>query len=76
MQYNLAEDAWEKHEVSCCLDPPVSFFVNPPSTQFVFVWNEKSLAFGRVNETGAVAKGIVIGTLSLLFGVVLNQHFI
>ena len=76
MQYNLAEDAWEKHEVSCCLDPPVSFFFNPPSTQFVFVWNEKSLAFGRVNETGAVAKGIFIGTLSLLFGVILNQHFI
>lgn len=55
LQYNLAEDAWEKHEVSCCQDPPVSFFFNPPSTQFVFVWSEKSIAFGRVNETG-VAK--------------------
>ncbi|KAK2550761.1 hypothetical protein P5673_028436 [Acropora cervicornis] len=56
LQYNLAEDAWKKHEVSCCLDPPVSFFFNPPSTQFVFVWNEKSLAFGRVNETGSSFK--------------------
>ena len=32
--------------------PPVSFTFTPPSSQFVVVWSQKTIAFGRLDETG------------------------
>ena len=46
------EDEWKEHEVSCCMEPTESFVFNPPSTQFVLIWSQKSFAFGRLIEKG------------------------
>ena len=32
--------------------PPVSFTFAPPSSQFVVIWSQKTIAFGRLDETG------------------------
>ncbi|XP_068729592.1 cation channel sperm-associated auxiliary subunit epsilon-like [Montipora capricornis] len=53
LQYNLVEDEWKEQEVSCCMEPTESFFFNPPSTQFVLIWSQKSFTFGRLIEKGS-----------------------
>ena len=32
--------------------PPVSFTFAPLSSQFVVIWSQKTIAFGRLDETG------------------------
>ena len=38
--------------------PPVSFTFAPPSSQFVVVWSQKTITFGRLDETGIFVRNI------------------
>ena len=38
--------------------PPVSFTFAPPSSQFVIVWSQKTVSFGRLDETGTFVRKI------------------
>ncbi|CAH3147810.1 unnamed protein product [Porites lobata] len=55
VQYSFLDDTWEEKgfQLSGFIHgPPVSFTFAPPSSQFVVVWSQKTIAFGRLDETG------------------------